>query len=139
MRKGLITVSYLSYDEYKTMGGELEESAFSSLLFDVESKVNYLTNGRIAKLETIPQAVKTLIFKLICFYNTNSQGVTENTNVGNLTSYSNGIESFGYATNGDNSFKGSTSFDNKILSIMKEYLWEYPDLLYRGRQQWNQK
>lgn len=128
-------MSYLSYNEYKTMGGELEESAFSSLLFDVESKVNYLTNGRIAKLDTIPQAVKTLIYKLICFYNTNSQGVTENANMGNLTSYSNGIETFGYVTDSNNSTKGSTSFDVKILAIIKEYLWEYPELLYRGRKQ----
>lgn len=132
-------MSYLTYDDYKTMGGELEESAFSSLLFDVESKINYLTNGRIPKLDTIPEALKLVTYKLVCFYEVNSQGVTDNTHSGNLTSYSNGIESFGYATNGDNSFKGSTSFDNKILSILKEYLWEYPELLYRGRQQWNQK
>lgn len=132
-------MSYLTYTEYISMGGTLDEVAFNSLLLDVESKVNYLTNGRIGKLETIPQAVKTLIYKLICFYNTNSQGVTENANVGNLTSYSNGIETFGYASVTDDMLNGSTSFDNKILAMMKEYLWEYPELLYRGRKQWIQR
>ena len=128
-------MSYLTYEEYQNMGGTLNEIAFNSLLLDVESKVNYLTNGCITKLDTIPQAVKTLIYKLICFYNTNSQGVTENANIGNLTSYSNGIETFGYSTGTDDMLKGSTSFDSKILSIIKEYLWEYPELLYRGRKQ----
>ena len=128
-------MSYLTYNEYQNMGGTLDEVAFNSLLLDVESKVNYLTNGRIAKLDTIPQAVKTLIYKLICFYNTNNQGVTENANIGNLTSYSNGIETFGYAAGTDDMLKGSTSFDSKILTMMKEYLWEYPELLYRGRKQ----
>ena len=128
-------MGYLSYIEYKNMGGELEETAFSSLLLDVESKLNYLTNGRIKLLEDVPEAVKTLVFKLICFYNTNSQGVEENANMSNITSYSNGIESFSYGNNSENSSKGSTSFDDKILSIIKEYLWEYPELLYRGRKQ----
>ena len=53
----------------------------------------------------------------------------------NLTSYSNGIETFGYSVGTDDMLKGSTSFDSKILSIIKEYLWEYPELLYRGRKQ----
>lgn len=128
-------MSYLTYNEYQNMGGTLDEVAFNSLLLDVESKLNYLTNGRIAKLDTIPQAVKTLIYKLICFYNTNSQGVTENANMSNLTSYSNGIETFGYSVGTDDMLKGSTSFDSKILAMMKEYLWEYPELLYRGRKQ----
>ena len=128
-------MSYLTYNEYQNMGGTLDEVAFNSLLLDVESKVNYLTNGRIAKLDTIPQAVKTLIFKLICFYNTNNQGVTENANIGKLTSYCNGIETFGYVAGTDDMLKGSTSFDSKILTMMKEYLWEYPELLYRGRKQ----
>ena len=128
-------MSYLTYEEYQNMGGTLNEIAFNSLLSDVESKVNYLTNGRIIKLDTIPQAVKTLIYKLICFYNTNSQGITENANMSNLTSCSNGIETFGYSTGTDDMLKGSTSFDSKILSIIKEYLWEYPELLYRGRKQ----
>ena len=132
-------MSYLTYEEYQNMGETLDEVAFNSLLSDVESKVNYLTNGRIAKLNTVPQAVKMLIYKLICFYSTNSQGVTENANIGNLTSYSNGIETFGYAAGTDSMLKGSTAFDDKILAIMKEYLWEYPELLYRGRKQWSQR
>lgn len=132
-------MSYLTYAEYQEMGGTLDEVAFNSLLLDVESKVNYLTNGRISKLDTIPKAVKSLVFKLICFYNTNNQGVAENANTANLTSYSNGIETFGYASVTDDMLKGSTSFDNKILAMMKEYLWEYPELLYRGRKQWIQR
>lgn len=124
-------MSYLTYTEYQELGGKIGEAAFTSLLLDVESKLNYHTQGRIAKLDTVPQAVKNLCFKLVTFYSENHVTKTSP----NVISYSNGIESIGYATSEGNS-TGSTSFDSTIYSIIKEYLWEYPELLYRGRRQW---
>ena len=130
-------MSYLTYEEYQNMGGQLSDSAFTSYLWDVESKLNYLTNNRIKNLEEIPEAVKRLVFKLVSLYDSSFSG-SETAQLGNLSSYSNGIESFSYNTSNDNG-DGSTSFDNRISSIIKEYLSEYPELLYRGRNQWKQK
>lgn len=125
-------MSYLTYEEYQIMGGTLDNATFNFLLLDVESKLNHLTFGRIKELEEIPQAVKNLCYKLIGFYN---ETVIKSAN--NLSSYSNGIESFSFANAGDS--VGSTSNDSQIYAIIQEYLWEYPELLYRGRKQWTQK
>lgn len=118
-------MNYISYNEYVELGGTVDESTFNRLIIDVESKLNYLTNGRLAKLEEVPVAVKKLIVKLIAVY----KDADGNTNA--IASYSNGIESFSYKVDDDSS-KGSTSSDKKIYSIVKEYLWECPELLYRG-------
>ena len=118
-------MNYLSYNEYVELGGAVDESTFNRLMMDVESKLNYLTNGRLTKLDEVPVAVKKLIVKLIAVYKDSESSVNA------VTSYSNGIESFGYKVD-DNSSSGSTSVDRKIYSIVKEYLWEFPELLYRG-------
>lgn len=134
-------MAYLDYSDYISMGGSLNESAFNGYRMDAESKLNYLTNNRIQNLNEIPQVVKNLVFKIITILNsidaTNANNGAGVVNSQQITSYSNGIESFGYAT-GNNS-KGSTSIDDTLTSIIKEYLSAYPELLYRGRVQWKQK
>lgn len=120
---------YLDYNKYKELGGTLNETAFSQHEIEVEAKLDYLTNGRIRKLEIIPEAVVNLCFRL----NTNFWEQMNIDQAQNLTSYSNGIESFGYnATNNE----GKSVIDTQIIQLVNEYLWEYPELLYRGRKQW---
>lgn len=116
----------LTYDEYVSMGGTAELTAFSNVYYDVASKLNYVTSGRIAKLDIVPEQIKRLVFKLINVYVKNN---ADDSKV--VTSYSNGIESFGYAVS-DKATNGSTSFDGKVNSIIKEYLFDFPELLYRG-------
>ena len=81
---------YLSYEKYKELGGTLNDTTFLQHEIEVEAKLDYLTNGRIRKLDTVPEAVINLCFKLnISFWEQ-----TEIDGVKNITSYSNGIESF---------------------------------------------
>lgn len=115
----------LTYDEYVSMGGTAELTAFSNIYYDVVSKLNYVTSRRITKLDVIPEQIKRLVFKLINVYIQNN---ADDSKV--VTSYSNGIESFGYAV--DKTTNGSTGFDGKVNSIIKEYLFDFPELLYRG-------
>lgn len=120
---------YLDYNKYKELGGTLNEAAFNQHEIEVEAKLDYLTNGRIRKLDTIPEAVVNLCFRL----NTNFWEQMNIDQAQNLTSYSNGIESFGYsATNNE----GKSVIDTQIIQLVNEYLWEYPELFYRGRKQW---
>lgn len=57
---------YLTYDDYIQMGGEkLEETAFESLEFEARSQIDWWTFGRLQKMETLPEAVKRCMFKLI--------------------------------------------------------------------------
>ena len=119
---------YLSYEKYKELGGTLNDTTFLQHEIDIETKLDYLTNGRIKKLDTVPEAVINLCFKLnISFWEQ-----TEIDGVKNITSYSNGIESFSYSTTDS---QGKNIADANIIKVVNEYLWEYPELLYRGRKQ----
>ena len=120
---------YLSYEKYKELGGTLNDTTFLQHEIEVEAKLDYLTNGRIRKLATVPEAVINLCFKLnISFWEQ-----TEIDGVKNITSYSNGIESFSYSTTDS---QGKNIADANIIKVVNEYLWEYPELLYRGKKQW---
>lgn len=128
---------YLTYEEYLEMGGKQDQPTFNINEFQVENRLDFLTNGRIKKLDEVPEEVKQLCFRLnISFW--------EKPNTidapSNLSSYSNGIESFGYKS-GTTTSNGSiiSDVDLQINSLVKEYLWAYPELVYRGRWQWKRK
>lgn len=121
-------MAYITYAEYKELGGKdtVNETAFSSLVFKSEAKLNRITNGRIAQMREIPLAVKQLDADVV-----NLLSSVDYSSANNLTSYSNGIESFGYAS-GDGGSTGSSGLEKRIYAMAKEYLWEYPHLLHRG-------
>lgn len=56
---------YLTFDEYQTMGGTLEQTAFDEFEFYAESIINWYTFNRLLKEEEIPVAVKRCMFRLI--------------------------------------------------------------------------
>lgn len=120
---------YLSYSEYTGLGGTMDEATFNKNEFEIESKIDYLTNGRIKNLSQVPQAVKMLCFRL----GTSFWEKVDIDAPNNLSSYSNGIESFGYTSS------TTSVIDKQISNLVAEYLWEYPELLYRGRKQWKRK
>ena len=127
----MCSLGYLTYDEFINLGGKCPEDAFPKLQYDIESKMDYITFGRLSKMidkyEEVPKEVQFLEVKLV-----NIQYKEEETSEKKegLTSYSNGIESFGYETD-------SSTEDEKMMnlrSIIKQYLLpKYPELFYRGR------
>lgn len=124
-------MSYLTFEEYQSLGGKCTQDAFLTLQFDTESKMDYITSGRLAKLieelGTVPKEIQMLEVKLVNIENNSKMERDDNT-----TSYSNGIESFGY---GDTSNKSlDASLTERFKDIMMEYLYpKYPELFYRGR------
>ena len=126
---------YLSYSEYKELGGTMDEATFNKNEFEIESKIDYLTNGRIKNLSQVPQAVKMLCFRL----GTSFWEKVDIDAPNNLSSYSNGIESFGYVSTTTSQSSGTSVIDKQISNLVAEYLWEYPELVYRGRKQWKRK
>lgn len=56
---------YLTYDEYKTMGGTLEEVPFNDFEFQAEAQINYATFSRLKTDSTVPGEVKRLTKYLI--------------------------------------------------------------------------
>ena len=58
-------MAYLTYDEYKQMGGQLSEAAFSSLEFRASKAVDTLTHGRVMNEQPVRKAVKQAVYALI--------------------------------------------------------------------------
>ena len=124
-------MKYLTFEEYQNLGGKCSKDVFPSLQFDTESKMDYITSGRLSKMideiESVPEVVQMLEVKLIDIENVSSNSAKQGPG---LTSYSNGIESFGYDTSKDS----EEILAEKFSTLMKQYLYpEYPELFYRGR------
>lgn len=56
---------YLTYAEYQTMGGTLDEATFDDFEFEAEALVNWYTFNRLKNDTDIPEAVKRLMRYLI--------------------------------------------------------------------------
>lgn len=56
---------YLTYAEYKVMGGQQSESAYTRLEWKARMLIDEYTFGRLREEETIPEAVKRLDFELV--------------------------------------------------------------------------
>lgn len=127
----MCSLGYLTYEEFINLGGKCTEDTFPRLQYAVELKMDYVTFGRLSKMieknVEVPKEVQHLEVKLIDIYY-DSEKMSEKRD--GLTSYSNGIESFGYESN-------SSTEDEKIMdvsNIIKQYLLpKYPELFYRGR------
>lgn len=73
---------YLKYDDFKEMGGVLDETAFKTHARKAEYMLNSQSAGRTGKRintlinagEGVPQAVKDCIYELICYLSVNAVG-----------------------------------------------------------------
>jgi hypothetical protein len=59
------TNQYLTYQEYKDLGGTLEEVPFNQLEYECERIIDSRTQSRLKKVEDIPQEVKMLEYKML--------------------------------------------------------------------------
>lgn len=68
---------YLTYEEYKTRGGTLEDAAFSRFAFGAEQTIRRVTFGRVDGMQKVPESVKWLVFELVGM----AEQATENANL----------------------------------------------------------
>lgn len=102
-------MAYLQYNEYVTFGGTVVESTFDILEPKARRKVDYFTQNRLQTATTIISEVKELMTEFI----NRMQNKPVN---GNVTSYSNGIESFGFGQN------QTDAFNYELYQLAVEYL-----------------
>ena len=78
---------YLTYEEYKDMGGVLEESAFTDFAFEAESTINWYTFNRLTKETSFSDNVKRLMYRLIGLIQMNqkAQSLGQDTKTGEVT------------------------------------------------------
>ena len=79
---------YLTYEEYKALGGTLDLTPFNILEFEVRRIIDLRTQNRLKNIDDIPQEVKMCEFDLINSINGYSQSkhlISENGNVTSTT------------------------------------------------------
>ena len=59
------TNQYLSYEEYMSLGGTLEEVPFNELEFECRRIIDSRTQNRLKNADEIPQEVKMLEYKML--------------------------------------------------------------------------
>lgn len=69
---------YLTYQEYKALGGTLDEMPFKLLEFNARKKIDERTFGRLANKGQKYQEVKLCVFNMITILNSYSSYDTQN-------------------------------------------------------------
>jgi len=94
--------SYLTYQDYRELGGQLDENTFKHLERKAQRYLDSITFDRIKSLTTIPDEVREVLTEFINrmdIYNNQRQ------NGDIVTQYSNGVEQFSYKTQDESGFK----------------------------------
>ena len=86
---------YLTYTEYKALGGSLDMTPFNLLEYEARRKIDERTFGRLKNVANLPQEVKMCMFALI-----------------------NSIDSYGSSANGSNKNIASESTDGYSVSYV---------------------
>ena len=113
-----LTNHYLKYNEYKVLGGTLEETPFNILELEAQKYIDKYTFGRLKNLQEQNNDVKLCDFKLINLLNTYS--TYENQNKGISSENTDGY-SISYSQDSESVSKAKI---NEIRDIIKTYLIE---------------
>ena len=82
---------YLTYEEYKSLGGTLGEMPFNILELKARQIINERTQNRLKNVEEIPQEVKICVYDLIQTmnkYNMSNNSTSSNISSENTDGYS---------------------------------------------------
>lgn len=112
---------YLTFEEYRELGGTLDLSPFNLLEFESRRKIDIRTQDRLVGLETIPQAVKLCVYNLIETINSYIVSEKSISSNGNIASVSTDGYSESYIT--PVQLKEIVkSKEDEINNIIREYL-----------------
>lgn len=82
---------YLTYEEYKSLGGTLDKMPFNILELKARQIINERTQNRLKDVEKIPQEVKICVYDLINTmnkYNLSNNSTSSNVSSENIDGYS---------------------------------------------------
>ena len=82
---------YLTYEDYKSLGGTLDEMPFNILELKAQQIINERTQNRLKDVEKIPQEVKICVYDLIQIinkYNNSNNSTSSNISSENIDGYS---------------------------------------------------
>lgn len=109
---------YLTYDEYKALGGSLDQTPFNLLEYEARKIIDNRTLKRLQGINQIPQEVKICMFSLI---NTINSYTNQSQTSKNISSESVGSYSVSYAT-GTQIQETINSKNAELTDIVLNYL-----------------
>ena len=108
--------SYLTYDDYKELGGTLPEKEFSLVERKAQRWLDYFTFDRCKELKVIPNEVREVLVEFInrltAYEDQKEAGET-------ITQYSNGVEQLSFQV------KTETETKKELQAIAVEWLPDY--------------
>ena len=113
--------SYLTYEDYKELGGELSLDAFTKLERKAQRYLDSFTFNRIKQLPKVPDEVREVLTEFIHKLDTVSN---QRENGDLVTQYSNGVEQLTYKVVTEDELKSD------LYNIAIDWLPQY--LTYRG-------
>lgn len=126
-------MQYLTYDEYQSYGGQLDEPTFKREELKAQQKIDFLTNNRLVNDTVIPEPVKIAIYEVMLLFKEKEN--YENPESQNVTGFSNDGVSVTFENQSVKEYQ--ESFDNRLNTKVKELLFGVSNeagisLLYRG-------
>ena len=119
---------YLTYEEYKSMGGELEEAAFNRNIDRACAMIDIRTQSRLEEFADIPQIVKTVCADLVSYITKNT---VEKPSVTSKSQSAGGVsESESYAVKTVDDFASDLDRIFEPLAVVKTK--NGISILYRG-------
>lgn len=109
---------YLTYDEYKALGGSLDQTPFNLLEYEARRIIDSRTLQRLKGINQIPQEVKMCMFSLI---NTINGYANQSQTSKNISSESVGSYSVSYIT-GNQIQETINSKNAELTDIVLTYL-----------------
>lgn len=121
---------YLSYEEYKSLGGTLGEMPFNILELKARQIINERTQNRLKNIEEIPQEVKICVYDLI---NTmNKYNLSNNSTSSNVSSENTDGYSVTYKSGTELSEEQKKQYDDVMETDLYGVIVDNTPILYLG-------
>ena len=126
-------MQYLTFEEYQSYGGQLDEPTFNREELKAQQKIDFITNNRLVNDTVIPEPVKIAIYEVMLLFKQKEN--YENPESQNVTGFSNDGVSVTFENQSVKEYQ--ESFDNRLNTKVKELLFGVSNeagisLLYRG-------
>ena len=121
---------YLSYEEYKSLGGTLGEMPFNILELKARQVINERTQNRLKNIEEMPQEVKICVYDLI---NTmNKYNLSDNSTSSNVSSENTDGYSVTYKSGTEMTAEQKAQYEDIMLTDLYGVIVNGEAILYLG-------
>lgn len=121
---------YLTYEEYKSLGGTLGEMPFNILELKARQVINERTQNRLKNIKEIPQEVKICVYDLI---NTmNKYNLSDNSTSSNISSENTDGYSVTYKSGTELTEEQKKQYDDVMETDLYGVIVDNTPILYLG-------